>query len=149
MMTCLQAKNFFGVNEMPLVVFSELIGELAIILKSTEEVEITTFFSNPEDAMQIGLISTDIARGIPKHKHLDFERNLTSTSEFLLVRQGSCTINLWGTEEEEVQSFDLSVGDGVLLLGGVHSIDSQTKNLLLLEVKQGPYAGSLDKILLG
>lgn len=135
---------------MPLVVVSKKIGKLAIILKSTEEVDTTTFFSSPEDAMQIGLISTDFDRGIPKHKHLNFERNLTSTSEFLLVRQGSCTLNLWGMEEEEeVQSFELNVGDSVLLLGGVHSIDSQTKNLLLLEVKQGPYAGSLDKILLG
>jgi hypothetical protein len=133
---------------MPLVVVSEKIGKLAIILKSTEEVDTTTFFSSPEDAMQIGLISTDFHRGIPKHKHLNFERNLNSTSEFLLVRQGSCTLNLWGMEEEEVQSFELNVGDSVLLLGGVHSIDSQTKNLLLLEVKQGPYAGSLDKILL-
>ena len=134
---------------MPFVVVSEKIGKLAIILKSTEEVEATMFFSSPEDAMQIGLISTDFDRGIPKHKHLSFERKLSSTSEFLLVRQGSCTINLWGTEEETVQSFELNVGDGVLLLGGIHSIDSKTKNLLLLEIKQGPYAGSLDKIVLG
>ena len=134
---------------MPFVVVSEKIGKLAIILKSTEEVEATMFFSSPEDAMQIGLISTDFDRGIPKHKHLSFERKLSSTSEFLLVRQGSCTINLWGTEEETVQSFELNVGDGVLLLGGIHSIDSKTKNLVLLEIKQGPYAGSLDKIVLG
>ena len=124
-------------------------GKLAIILKSTEEVETTTFFSSPEDEMQIGLISTGIDRGIPKHKHLSFERNLGSTSEFLLVRRGACTINLWGTEDEDVQSFELNEGDAVLLLGGIHSIDSQTKNLSFLEVKQGPYAGSLDKILLG
>jgi mannose-6-phosphate isomerase-like protein (cupin superfamily) len=148
-MTSLQAKNLSGVDEMPNVVFSKKVGKLAIILKSTEEVEITTFFSSPEDAMQIGLISTDIKRGIPKHKHLSFDRNLNSTSEFLLVRRGACTINLWGTEEEDVQSFELNEGDGVLLLGGIHSINSQSKNLLLLEVKQGPYAGSLDKILLG
>ncbi len=134
---------------MPLVVVSEKIGKLAIIIKSSEEVEATTFFSSPEDAMQLGLISTDSDRGIPKHKHLSFERRISLTSEFLLVRQGSCTVNLWGTDEETVQSFELNIGDGVLLLGGIHSIDSKTKNLLLLEIKQGPYAGSLDKVVLG
>jgi hypothetical protein len=148
MMITLLAKSLVGVSKMPKIVFSEKIGKLAIILKADEEVNATTFFSDPEDAMQIGFISTDSNRGIPKHKHLLFERNLSGTSEFLLVRRGSCSVNLWGIEEETVQSFNLNEGDSVLLLGGIHSIDSKTKNLLLLEVKQGPYAGSLDKVLL-
>jgi hypothetical protein len=145
-MITLLAKSLAGVSKVPEIVFSEKIGKIAIILKAADEVEATTFFSNPEDAMQIGLISTDINRGIPKHKHLLFERNLSSTSEFLLVRRGFCSINLWGTEEEAVQTFELKEGDSVLLLGGIHSIDSKTNNLLLLEVKQGPYAGNLDKV---
>ena len=127
---------------------SPTLGKIAIIIKANDVVSSTTFFSDPLDELQLGLIATNQLRGIPKHKHLSYERKLNQTSEFLLIRNGSCKINLWGTLDEDVQSFVLNKGDGILLLGGIHSIDSQSDQLQILEVKQGPYAGSLDKEIL-
>lgn len=133
---------------MPTEVVSPSIGKIAIIVRAADSVSETSFFSDAQDAMQLGLIHTDKSRGIPKHKHLRFDRALTVTTEFLLIREGSCKVNLWGTETDETQSFILNQGDGILLLGGIHSIDALTDELLMLEIKQGPYAGSLDKVLL-
>lgn len=127
------------------VFYSKTGEKLAIVLKATAKVLATEFFSEDQDSLQIGLIATNKKRGIPTHRHLEFPRNLLTTAEFVLVRAGACKVKLQMFKEDEPIVIELNVGDGILLLDGIHGFDSLSDELQLLEIKQGPYAGNLDK----
>ena len=127
------------------VIYAKSGEKLAIILRATASVLKTQFFSEEQDLLQIGLIATSKERGIPRHKHLEFKRSLFKTSEFILVRVGSCNVKLQMLQDDEPIVVYLDVGDGILLLDGIHGFDSLSEELQLLEIKQGPYAGDLDK----
>lgn len=130
------------------IIYGETGEKLAIVLRGSETSSETVFFSDTQDSMQLGLIRTDKKRGIPRHRHLDFERKLSKTSEFVLVRKGSCHVSLQMLITDKPQVISLVKGDGILLLDGIHGFDSLEDELILMEVKQGPYAGNLDKELL-
>ena len=127
------------------LIYAKTGEKLAIVLKATAEASATEFFSDDQDSLQIGLITTNKKRGIPTHRHLEFPRNLLKTSEFVLVRAGACRVKLQMLKEDEPVVIELNVGDGILLLDGIHGFDSLSDELQLLEIKQGPYAGNLDK----
>jgi hypothetical protein len=129
----------------PEVFYAETGEKLAIVLRATAKVSVTQFFSEDQDSLQIGLIATNKNRGIPTHRHLEFPRNLLKTAEFVLVRAGACKVKLQMFKEDQPIVIELNVGDGILLLDGIHGFDSLSEELQLLEIKQGPYAGNLDK----
>ena len=126
-------------------IYSSSGQKLAVFIPKIEYVKKTTFLTDESDYLQVGIIKTDKVRGIPRHRHLKFERNLYQTSEYLFVRIGTCRVSIWESEDSEAKSQILGPGDSILLLGGIHGIESLTEDLELLEIKQGPYAGELDK----
>ncbi len=119
--------------------------KLAIVLRANDTSSETIFFSEVQDSLQIGLIATDRIRGIPRHRHLDYDRSLKKTAEFVLIRKGACKVYLQMFEYDEPIVVSLAKGDGILLLEGIHGFESIEEDLHLLEIKQGPYAGNLDK----
>ena len=136
------------IDSMSSIIFATTGQKLAIVMPKIEFVSKTVFLTDDADLLQVGIIKTDKARGIPKHRHLNFERNLDQTTEFLLVRSGACEVLIWENKESDPHRVVLEPGDSILLLNGIHALESLTEDLELLEVKQGPYAGVLDKELI-
>lgn len=84
---------------------------------------------------------------VPIHRHNIVERKINQTQEVLLVRSGSCRVELYDELLEITDSIVLQTGDVILLAEGAHRIEMLSE-CEILEVKQGPYAGVDDKTIL-
>src|SRR5262249_23129277 len=93
---------------------------------------------------QVGYIVYPAESEIQRHLHRPLERRIVGTSEVIIMRRGSCHLDVYNNERELVASRKLRRGDIVLLVGGGHGFRLQ-ENTVLLEVKQGPYTGIDEK----
>ena len=126
----------------------ELFGEKdfpsAIVIRKGMKVEGIQFFSPDSYSQQIGLMTRPPGYRVPPHIHNQVSRNIEQTQEVLLIRKGTCRINLYGEGFVVEHEILLSDGDVILLAHGGHEIIMETE-CEILEVKQGPYAGMQDK----
>ncbi len=105
-----------------------------------------TNFITPHDlALQVGFISHNTGGRVNRHKHKDIHRHLLGTSEVLFVLYGSCIVTLY-EGELLIKQHTLSARDVIIINHGGHSFEflEPTK---LLEVKQGPYYGTDEKVI--
>jgi hypothetical protein len=116
----------------------------AILIKTGESVKGIEFFSPPDFSQQIGLMTRPAGYTVPAHVHNLVERRIEHTQEVLMIRNGSCQINLFDENNEVAHEIFLESGDVILLAHGGHEI-VMTTECEILEVKQGPYAGNMDK----
>ena len=116
----------------------------AILIADGESISGIEFFSPPDYSQQLGLMTRPAGYIVPAHVHNLVERKINNTQEVLMIRKGSCRINLFGSNREIVDQIMLESGDVILLAHGGHEIIMITE-CEILEVKQGPYAGDMDK----
>jgi cupin fold WbuC family metalloprotein len=119
----------------------------AIVIRRKAKVDGIEFFSPPNFGLQIGLMTREKESFVPPHIHNKVNRSIEQTQEVLIVRQGSCRIDLLTESGKLTESIKLSIGDTILLAHGAHSIEF-LDDCEILEVKQGPYAFDKDKTLL-
>ena len=81
---------------------------------------------------------------IRPHLHLPVVREVHGTTECIVVRKGSCLIDIYDRNKALLSTHELATGDIVLLLGGGHGFRMR-EDTVLFEVKQGPYVGMADK----
>jgi hypothetical protein len=117
---------------------------LAILVRSGFAPEQTTFVTPPEHAQQLGFIVYRKGDSIPRHVHLPVTRTITQTPEVITVRSGSCEVALYDGQRQFVASRRLAAGDVIILLSGGHGFH-MLEDTVLVEVKQGPYAGVMEK----
>jgi hypothetical protein len=105
----------------------------------------TTQFITPNDAtFQAGFVVYGEGGRVPAHVHLPVVRSVVGTSELLMVRTGRCIVDLYAADRRLIASRELAAGDAVLSLGGGHGF-RMIEDTVLLEIKQGPYAGLVEK----
>jgi hypothetical protein len=119
----------------------------AIVIRGNAKVEGISFFSEPDFSQQIGLMTRPSGYIVPTHVHNEVKRQITQTQEVLVIRKGACKVSLFNKLLEPTSSIELVAGDTILLASGAHRIEMQTE-CEILEIKQGPYAGSNDKTIL-
>jgi hypothetical protein len=79
------------------------------------------------------------------HVHKLIPRQVLYTQEVLFIKKGKVQIDFFSSSREFFTSRILESGDIILLCGGGHSLD-MLEETVMIEVKQGPYAGENDKI---
>jgi hypothetical protein len=82
---------------------------------------------------------------IAPHLHLTPSRTVIGTSEVLFVKSGKVRVDFYNLEKIFFQSTDLHTGDVILLIAGGHGFFFYEPSELI-EVKQGPFMGELDKV---
>jgi hypothetical protein len=92
----------------------------------------------------MGMIVYKRGEAIIPHVHLPVTRTVEGTTECVIVRHGSCEIDIYDAARNHIETCLLSEGDIVLLLGGGHGF-RMLADTVLFEVKQGPYVGGADK----
>ncbi|MGI9145058.1 MAG: hypothetical protein ACR2IK_00665 [Chloroflexota bacterium] len=100
----------------------------------------TTFLTPAECNMQVGQVVYPTGGEIPRHAHLPVERHLVGTTEVLVVQRGRCAVDVYSQDRRLVATRELGVGDILISVGGGHGF-RVLEDLVLLEVKQGPYPG--------
>jgi hypothetical protein len=117
---------------------------LAYIIRAEINLEKTTFLTPSDFNLQLGFVVYQAGGAVIPHIHLPMERKIVGTSEVLLVKKGRCEIDIYNANRELVATRELRQGDVLLTISGGHGF-RMLEDTVLLEVKQGPYSGSVEK----
>lgn len=117
---------------------------LAYLIRSGAPPERSMFPTPPEVNLQVGYIVYAAGNEIRRHFHKPVERKLTGTCEVLIVIKGRCEIDVYDDRRRLVATRELRTGDIVVIVGGGHGF-RMVEDTVLIEVKQGPYAGDGEK----
>lgn len=104
----------------------------------------TTFYTPSQAPLQVGHVVHPAGHRIARHEHKPVRRELDATAEILLVQKGECDVTFYDDSRHEIARRSLARGDIVILLRGGHGFEMKG-DTVLLEVKQGPYAGVSEK----
>jgi mannose-6-phosphate isomerase-like protein (cupin superfamily) len=120
-------------------------GELcAIILPASFDKPGIQFFTANELSQQLASMSYSPGKIIPAHTHNPVRREVSYTQEALFIRKGKVRVDFFSRQLEYQRSRVLGPGDVILLIAGGHGFEV-LEEVNMVEVKQGPYAGELDK----
>lgn len=128
--------------------FGPISDPYAILIRKKAKAKNISFLTENHLEFQIGLMTRSKHHLVPAHIHTSQERVLQNTSEFLFVRKGLCKLRIFDSQNALLFDIKLRKGDSVLLVRGGHEIQ-MLKKTEILEVKQGPYNSSADKVELG
>jgi hypothetical protein len=118
---------------------------LAIIIKSSYKKEGIDFFTPGEFSQQLGYMNRPKDYEIPPHVHNVVERKVELTQEVLFVKKGKVRVDFYDDNKKYIESRIISKGDVILLANGGHGFKMMEQSEMI-EVKQGPYCGEMDKV---
>jgi len=116
----------------------------ALIIRAGYHREGIEFFTPPELSQQLGYMNRPQGHVIAPHVHNHLVREVSLTSEVLLVRSGKVRVDFYDDAHAYLESRVLAAGDTILLAAGGHGFE-MIEPSELIEIKQGPHAGDADK----
>ena len=117
---------------------------LAIILRTDFKKEGIDFFTPPDFSQQLGYMNRPKGYKIQPHIHQKIERKIQFTQEVLFIKKGLVRVDFYKSDKTYLISKLLNKGDVILLSSGGHGFE-MLENSEIIEVKQGPFAGNIDK----
>jgi len=117
---------------------------LCVILRSRYRSERIKFFTPSNFSQQLGYLPHKKGDIIQAHRHIYNRKEVHMTFEVLFIKSGKVKVNLYDSEKKYVCSEILDEGDIILLCGGGHGFEI-LEDSVMIEVKQGPYYGEVDK----
>ena len=117
---------------------------LAIIIRSSFNKDGIEFFTPNEFSQQLGYMKRPTGYKIKPHIHNNIPREVNLTQEVLFIKSGKIKVNFYNSEKIYLESKFLSSGDVILLADGGHGFEI-IDEAEIIEVKQGPYTGDIDK----
>lgn len=121
---------------------------VCFIIKPVAKTDQSYFFTKDNQNPQAGFIVYKKGETIRHHLHKPVKRSIEGTPETLLIRQGKLSMLLFDRDLEEIGEFILEAGDVCMLLGSGHGF-KVLEDVVLMEIKQGPYVGrDEDKVFL-
>jgi hypothetical protein len=117
---------------------------LAYLIRAELCPEETTFLTPNDLNFQVGFVVYPAGGEVKRHIHKKLERNITGTAELIMIKGGSCEIDIYNDDRKLVATRTLASGDIVLTVNGGHGFRMQ-EDTTLVEVKQGPYSGVDEK----
>ena len=116
----------------------------AIIIKNDFHCEGIKFFTPDSFSQQLGYMNRPKGYIIEPHLHNQLKREIFYTSEVLFIKNGKVQVDFYTNEKDYFGSELLLKGDVILLIEGGHGF-KMLEDSEIIEIKQGPYAGNLDK----
>ena len=122
-------------------------GLLAIVFHGNGDYKPGIHFHTAGDApLQVATMRRPVGSVVAPHRHREVRRTVSvQTQELLIVRAGRVRIDFFTSAGAEMGQSTLGPGDMVLLLRGGHGLQI-LEEAEIVEVKQGPYAGTDDKV---
>jgi mannose-6-phosphate isomerase-like protein (cupin superfamily) len=116
----------------------------AIIIRAEYDKPGMQFFTESNYSQQLASMSYQPGKIIAAHTHHTVRREVLYTQETLFIRKGKVRVDFYSDTQEYKTSRVLGPGDVALLVSGGHGFEV-LEELNMIEVKQGPYAGQMDK----
>jgi mannose-6-phosphate isomerase-like protein (cupin superfamily) len=118
---------------------------LAVIIKANYKKDGIAFFTPDDFSQQLGYMNRPKGYIIDPHVHNLVERKVTLTQEVLFVRSGKVRVDFFDDDKNYIESTIIEAGDVILLAAGGHGFEV-LEDAEMIEVKQGPYCGEMDKV---
>ena len=96
-------------------------------------------------SQQLAFMKYPKGKEIPAHTHNSVPREASYTLEALFIRKGKLRVDFYTDTEIFLESRVLQSGDVILLCTGGHGFEV-LEEIEMIEVKQGPYTGSDDRV---
>ena len=117
---------------------------LAIIIKNSFQQEGVCFCTPDEFSQQLAYMKHPKGKIIEPHVHNPVKREVLYTKEVLFLKKGKLRVDFYDDAQNYLESHILETGDTILLASGGHGFEA-LEEIEMIEVKQGPYTGELDK----
>ncbi len=102
------------------------------------------FFTPNELSQQLAYMRHPKGKTIDPHVHNPVPREVHYTQEVLFLKKGKLRVDFYDNDQTYLESRILQSGDVILLSTGGHGFEA-LEEIEMIEVKQGPYAGEMDK----
>lgn len=119
--------------------------QLSIIIKSNYSESGIKFFTKDNDSQQLGYMHRHKGYEIAPHRHNLVAREVHLTQEVLFIKSGKVRVDFYDNNQNYITSRLLEKGDVILLSDGGHGF-KMLESSEIIEVKQGPYCGEIDKV---
>jgi len=118
---------------------------LGLIVNLNKKVSIGTSFFSPDNfTQQVGVINYKKNYFIKPHSHNSYLRKIYRTSEVLLITKGVLRVDFYD-KKKYIFSKIAKKNNLLVLQQGSHGFKI-IKDCLMIEVKQGPFVKTLDKV---
>ena len=117
---------------------------MAIIIRSSYTSQGIEFFTPDDFSQQLAYMRREKGYLIEPHIHNSIPRTVNYTNEVLYIKSGKLRADFYNDNKDYLKSMILSKGDVILLASGGHGFKI-IEEAEIIEIKQGPYAGELDK----
>ncbi len=117
---------------------------IAIIIRNDHQCDGVDFITPDDYSQQVAYMHHPQGKEIAAHVHNLVHRNVVMTQEVLFIKKGKLRVDFYDDYKDYLESRILSAGDVILLVSGGHGFKA-LEELEMIEVKQGPYAGDMDK----
>lgn len=118
---------------------------LGIIIRANYHKEGISFFTPDDFSQQLGYMNRPTDYIIAPHVHNLVERRVELTQEVLIVRSGKVRVDFYDDNRNYIESRIIQTGDVCLLANAGHGF-KVLEQAEMIEVKQGPYCGEMDKV---
>jgi len=118
---------------------------LSVIIRANYKSEGIEFFTPDDFSQQLAYMNRAKDYVIPPHVHNAVQRDVHFTQEVLVIKSGKVRVDYYDDDRNYLESRVLNQGDVVLLAYGGHGFE-MLEDSEIIEVKQGPYAGEMDKV---
>lgn len=117
---------------------------ISILVKHNFVSEGIKFFTPPTFSQQLAYMAHKKGHVIAAHYHNRVPREVEYTQEVLFVRSGKVKVDFYDDSGTWIDARILDPGDVILLASGGHGFEIM-EDAEMIEVKQGPYSGTVDK----
>jgi hypothetical protein len=118
---------------------------LAVLLRTGYSSPGIAFFTPDNFSQQLGYMNRPKGYVIAPHRHNLVPREVVQTQEVLFIKSGRVRVDFYDDAQVYLESRVLESGDVILLATGGHGFEMLDPSEII-EVKQGPYIGELDKV---
>ena len=119
---------------------------LALIVNQNKFKKKGVNFISPNNfTKQVGIINFKKNHFIKPHTHLRHLRKIYRTSEVLLIQKGKLRVDFYNDKKKYLFSKVVKKNDIIILHEGTHGF-KVLENCRMIEVKQGPFVQTLDKV---
>ena len=118
---------------------------LSIIIRTEYKSDGIRFFTPDDFSQQLAYMHRKKNYVISPHTHNAVQRDVQFTQEVLVIKSGKVRVDYYDEKKKYLESRILNKGDVVLLAYGGHGFE-MIEDSEIIEVKQGPYLGEIDKI---
>lgn len=120
-------------------------ARLAVLIRANFKKDGIEFFTDDNSSQQLGYMNRPEGYVIAPHRHNLVPREVKLTQEVLYIKSGKVRVDFYDNDQTYLHSTIVTTGDVILLADGGHGF-KMLEQSEMIEIKQGPYCGEMDKV---